>query len=228
MSKTLWDWLSGRSLLGFEGDDEDARVRAWLEAEKAFKDDAGSGGEGDEILSDEERRWPEEARELIRKERQRAKDEEKARKAAEKERRDLQRFKDEAENKDKTEVERAKAAEQKATDAAKALRERLRQRSVDFEIHAAAQRQRFRDPDDAVRLIDRDAIEVDEDEDEGTIDVDRRSVDRALEALAKAKPHLVRPESDDDRSGSKFNGPRGDKQPAGEEALKKKYAALNG
>ena len=91
------------------------------------------------------------------------------------------------------------------------------------------------DSDDALRLIDLDEIDVDED---GTVDA--RQLRRALRDLAKRKPHLVkkkasgRDEDDDDdksTSSSTMNGSRrGSKDPSklDRATLAKRFPVIRG
>lgn len=98
----------------------------------------------------------------------------------------------------KTELEkerdRAAKAEQKAAD----LEQRLRQREVRDTVTTAALRLGFHDPEDAWRLLDSDALELDE-------DGEPKNVEPLLKKLAERKPHLVKANG----SGSADFGPRG-------------------
>lgn len=135
----------------------------------------------------------------------------------------------------------------KPADEVKAQEDRDRQERAD-KAEAAAKRLKLEnaflrssdvdwiDPDDALRLVDLDDVDIDED---GT--VDRKSLRSALRALAKAKPHLVKSkkasgqtddENDDDepssrRSGSKMNGKRkGSKSVTNRDQLAKDFPIL--
>jgi hypothetical protein len=144
---------------------------------------------------------------------------------------------------------RLKALENKGkpADEVKAQEDRERQERAD-KAESAARRLKLEnaflrssdvdwiDPDDALRLVDLDEVDVDED---GT--VDRKSLRSALRALAKAKPHLVKSkkaggQTDDDqdddepssrRSGSKMNGKRkGSKNVTNRDQLAKDFPIL--
>lgn len=96
------------------------------------------------------------------------------------------------------------------------------------------------DPDDALRLVDLSNVDVDED---GT--VDRKALARELKALAKRKPHLVKPavqsddedDDDDEDEGQrpprrtappKLNGKRkGKSDVPDKKALANRFPALN-
>lgn len=91
------------------------------------------------------------------------------------------------------------------------------------------------DSDDVSRFMDLDDIDVDED---GT--VDSKQLVRALKALAKAKPHLVKPKtqsgSDDDKGGAdgaqggasapKLNGKRKGDKTVDKATLKRRFPAI--
>lgn len=77
-------------------------------------------------------------------------------------------------------TKRAAELEQQLADRDRALRER----AVRYATVATAARLGFADPEDAIRLIDQDAIEFD---DAG----DARNIGDLLGALAKAKPYLL-------------------------------------
>lgn len=66
---------------------------------------------------------------------------------------------------------------------------RERSRVLRYEIRDAARDLSFADPDDAYHLIDRDAVEYDD-------DGDPTNVARLVKALAEKKPHLVKAEGD--------------------------------
>jgi len=94
------------------------------------------------------------------------------------------------------------------------------------------------DPDDVLRLLDFDEIDVDED---GT--VDRRDLTRALKELARRKPHLVKKpaqsgdgddgEDDDAQSGTRKTAPamngkrKGSGKPSDKATLAKRFPSLN-
>lgn len=150
-----------------------------------------------------------------------------ARKSLERELRKLQSAEEDRANADKSEVERAKAAEQKQTERVQALATRLRDTALENAITKAATAAKFRDPSDAMALISRSDITIDQDEDNpADIEIDEKSVARAVAALAAKKPHLVLADGDELPSGGKFNGSRKDSKQTDEEALKTKYPSI--
>lgn len=138
------------------------------------------------------------------------------------------------EDKDKTESEKAKGDAAEATEKAKNLSAKLLKNSVDTAIIKMAGKFNFADIDDALRLVDRNEIDVEQDEDDPSdVEIDEKTVEAALKALAKSKPHLVKKSTDDDddeddtrpHTGSKFN--RNGKKKVDEKAsLAEKYPAL--
>lgn len=87
-----------------------------------------------------------------------------------------------------TEVERLQADLEK-TQAQLEQTERLsRERLVRSAVAIAAARAGFNDPDDAYRLLDMTALEV---VDDGTVD----GLDKAIQAIVKAKPYLLKTKS---------------------------------
>jgi hypothetical protein len=81
---------------------------------------------------------------------------------------------------------------------------------VDAVIERMARKEHFKDADDALRLIDRKDIEVDQDEDDPSeVEVDEDTVKAALKKLIKTKPHLISSGTDDDDpTGSPMTGRR--------------------
>lgn len=128
------------------------------------------------------------------------------RKKLEKEAKALRKFKEEQDAKGKSDAEKATDAATKASATAVKLAAKLQTNAVDTEIIKAAGRvqlpngAKFADVDDALRLIDRGAIEVEQDEDDPSdVEINSDSVEKALKALAKKKPHLlVATKKDDD------------------------------
>jgi hypothetical protein len=120
-------------------------------------------------------------------ERTRARNEEKARKAAEKRATELEERLAKVEADTKTEGEKAlEAARKEASDTARAEeRTKAARRILTSEVKAAAGG-KLADPLDAVRLLDLDEFSID---DEG--EVDAKSIAAAIDGLLKEKPYLA-------------------------------------
>lgn len=153
-----------------------------------------------------------------------------ARKKLERENRKLQKTKSDADLKDKTEVEQAQAREKAATEKAAKLAKGLREKALENVVGKLAAKHKFLDVDDALTLVDRSKITIDQDdEDPSDIEIDEASVEAALKALAKKKPHLIGDEeggSGRTRTGSKFNGGKKTGSELEEEDLRARYPAL--
>lgn len=92
------------------------------------------------------------------------------------------------EDKDKSETERAAAQAQEATAKLTAAEQRAQDLAIRLAVERAARKLDFIDEDDAYRLIDRSAVEMD-------ASGDPQNVEGLLKDLAKAKPHLVKSEN---------------------------------
>lgn len=175
------------------------------------------------------------------------------RKKLEKEAKKLRKATQAAADKDKSETDKAKEESARAAEKATRLAQKLLENAVDTEIIKAVARvklpngAKFADVDDALKLIDRRALEVEQDEDDpDEIEIDSDSVEKALKKLAKNKPHLLiqadssdedeDDDEDDDEeptrvakksTGSKV-GSRGtrDKGKIKEDELKRRYPML--
>lgn len=220
--------LNGLVIRGFDekdqndGGDDDADDDD--SDDDANKDDkGGNSGKKSDGTKDEDDKDTAGLRSALQKERN-------DRKALAKQIKELQKFKDEAEAKDKTDGQKAQDAADKASKKAERLAVRLRETALENVVTKLATKHKFVDIDDALRLIDRDSITIDQDEDDPSdLIVDEKSVDKALKALAEKKPHLVSDGEGLPASGSKFAGGRKNNDPnADTEALKEKYPALRG
>lgn len=101
--------------------------------------------------------------------------------------------------------------------------------AVDRAIESQARELKFKDPTDALALVDREMIDADQDEDDPSkVDIDKDSVKRAVKKLADAKKHLLQSGTEDGGpTGSSFgNSGKNGKKPTDEEVLKQKYSAL--
>lgn len=150
-----------------------------------------------------------------------------ARRKLEKENKRLGKLKKSLEDKDASELDKAKNEATENKTKTEKLAAKLKQSALDNIIQKRAMNMKFVDLDDALRLVDRDEIDVEQDEDEpDDITIDEKTVDTALKALVTKKPHLIG-ETKPPASGSKFGGGKnGQKEPDPDEALRDKYSAL--
>ncbi len=184
---------------------------------------SGDSGKKSEGTKDEDDRDISGLKSALKKERD-------ERRSLTKEIKELREFKEQADSKDKTEGEKATAAATKAQQKADRLAVKLRDTALENVVTKLATKHKFVDIDDALRLIDRSEIQIDQDEDDPSdLTIDEKSVDKALKALAEKKPHLIGDGEGLPPSGSKFAGGRKNADPnADTEALKQKYPALRG
>jgi hypothetical protein len=126
--------------------------------------------------------------------------ERKRRKDAERELQELRTFKQQQEDAKKTDAERAADKVQQAETRAEQAEARLRRLAIGQAVHNAAAKAGFRDPADAVLLIGAEGIDLDDD----GLPI-QTSVDAAVKAAAKAKPHWLHQEGERG-TGSKFGG----------------------
>jgi hypothetical protein len=202
--------LTNLQIRGFEGDEEEENNSESEESEEEESEDKEKPENNDALKS------------ALRKERT-------ERKRLDREAREMKKRLEELDNKEKTETDKAKADASKAESKADKLASALKNTAVDNVVIRVAGKLKFRDLDDALKLVDRESIEVDQDEDEpADVTIDEATVEEALKALAKKKPHLIVAEGQEERSGSKFAGGRGKSKEEDDEAvLRKKYPALN-
>jgi hypothetical protein len=129
--------------------------------------------------------------------------------AAQKQNADLSARLKALEDKDKPADEIAKREADEAKSKADKLADKIRAQSLELAFFKANQID-WADPSDALRLVDLEDVDVDED---GTVDAVQ--LRKALRALAKEKPHLVKKktessddDTDDDEPGSRRSAPR--------------------
>lgn len=221
----LPEWLRSLDLwvLGFEGDpppkDDKTADNEDDGDDEDEDDDEGSSDEGEEkkgAAKDDSG-----LKSALSKERR-------ERKKLEKQLRKATKAQEEANDKDLKDSDKAIKAAEKAQEQTVKLAAKLKDNAIDMKILKFASK--FNNVDDAIRLVDRKLIEVEQDEDEpADIEIDETSVEEAVKQLAKAEPHLVKKDGDEgasDRSGSKFGGKSKDKDSSTEDELKEKYPAL--
>jgi hypothetical protein len=139
----------------------------------------------------------------------------------------LQRAQKAQEDAEKSDLDKASEALKLRETQVTALASTLRESSLEAALSRAAVGLKFRDTDDVIRLVDRSAIDIDQDEDNpADITIDEKSVQIAVQALAKKKPHLLIADGQQDPSGSPRGGSKKTSAELTEEDLKKKYPAL--
>lgn len=193
-------------------------------------DDAGDGNDDEEDESEDkeeeddkggEKKDTEGLKSALNKERR-------ERRRLEKENKRLAKLESDREEADKDEVTKATDKASKADEKATRLAMKLKDRELENAIIKLAGPMDFADIDDVLHLIDRDAIDIDQDEDDPSdVEVDEKTVQAALDALKKKKPHLIKTEpKGPPKSGSKMNGGMKTQEQLDEETLKAKYPAL--
>lgn len=232
---TPW-WLQGISLCGYEGEGDGGDSNSGgSSGSGTSSDDAGSSGAGNDNDGDDgDEDLPDDKdvaglKSALQKERADRKAKTRAERALLKELNELKKKQQDIEDKDKSEAEKAKAEAERSKAAVTKLAERFRNQAVDSLIEKVARDLKFKDTDDAISLVKRADIEVEQDEnDPAEITVNRKSVEKAVKALADQKKHLIDAEGEGDPSGSKFGGGgnHGQRSKLSEEALKEKYSAL--
>ena len=242
------NWLLDDFLIiGFdkESEEEDESEEESEEDEESEEEESEEEDESEEEEDDEKAELEEAKTQLktaLRKER-------KERRAAQKQMKDLQRQLDElkptgkggkgSEGKGGSDDEKSEEdAENKrklasAEARSERLAERLARSAVDttiIQVAGEAKMPKFTDIEDVLKLIDRDDIDLEQDEeDPSAVEVDKDTVRDALQTLAKAKKHLLVSGNGQggDKTGSKFGGGN-KKRTTSKDALRKKYPALGG
>ena len=94
-------------------------------------------------------------------------------------------------------------------------------------ILEAAKEAKFKDPSDALAMIDRSLIVAEQDEDDPSkVTIEKATVKAAVKKLADAKKHLLSTGTEDGgRTGSQFGGTGSSGKP-GEQDYKNKYPSL--
>jgi hypothetical protein len=215
-------WWIDLVFIGFdeegESESEEDEDDANSEDEEDEEDDAGDG-EGET----KPKQNTEGLKSALRKER-------KARRDAERELKRITREKATTDEQDTKDVAAAKARADAADAKSEKLATKLKDSAVNEVIIKVATKMKFADLDDAIALIDRAELDVDQDDDDpSNVDVDEDSVSDALKALVKKKPHLIQVEGEGaaGRSGAKMGGRRDGKSgDPDEDELRELYPAL--
>lgn len=174
-------------------------------------DDGAGGGDDDGDSGDDD--LPDDLEALkraLKTERELRKKAEKGQKLSEREKRRLQKAQDDIKAAEEGEVAAAKKSADEAADKVKNLGAKLRTQAVESAITKAASKMNFRDPDDVITHLARNNfkdIDIDQDDDDPSdIDIDPKSVEKAVKAVATAKPHWLIAAGDSGPSGGSFNG----------------------
>lgn len=213
-------WVSHPVVKFHEGDDDEDEGEE-EESEEESEEDEDEESEEEEPNPKKEK--DDKLLKALQAERQQRKDFEKKFKALERERAKKEKG-------EQSELEEAKSERDTASAQVSHLSELLKKNTVDTAIMAVAAKEKFRDVDDALSLVNRSEIELDfEMDDDGvTIEVDQASVAEAVKKLAQSKPHLILADGDEEGSGAPLGSKkkkRGDKELT-EEKLKEQYPSL--
>lgn len=223
-------WLQNTIICGRDNDGNEGEGDEGDEGDDAGDDGEENDGEGEEEISKIDPKNHEARAAALEKaletERKQHREERKLRRKAERDARQAAQQKEESEEAKTLEETQTKLAAE--ADKNSKLATRLLNNERDAAILAEARRQKFIDPTDA--LIDdvRNAVEVDQDdEDPSDIEVDSTSVKNAITKLATSKKHLIGEPNEGDRSGSRFRK-RGtkDDEATSDEKLKETYPSL--
>lgn len=233
-TKTAWElapWMRRDFVIrGAEGEGGDGAGGDGAgdgDGEDGEDDEDGGDGEDDNEPDD----LPDDRKELknaLAKERKERRDAEKAKRTAEKKLAQQERQRSRQNQSDAEALQTAKKDLESSQTREKKLAEGFKKLALNRAIEKAASKMKFRDTDDALAMVDRSLIDVDQDEDEpDKVDIDDDSVKRAVKKLADAKKHLLQSGTEDDGpTGSQFGSNRGGKKPSKDEELVSKYSAL--
>lgn len=153
--------------------------------------------------------------------------ERKANREKEKELKALRKAKEAEENAKKSDLERAQAEAEANKTKAERLAEGFLRNSLHTAIRNEAQKLGFIDVEDAIAGVSRDDLSFEQDEDDPSdIDIDMKSVTKAVKALAAKKPHFIKTGTEDgEPSGSQFGGSK-QKKKTSDDQLRDKYPSL--
>lgn len=212
-------WLE-TPFMGFDGEENEEDNEEENSEEESSEESSGEGS-GDDV---------EKLKRALRAER-------KLKRAAEKENRALRKAQEDRDSQDQQTTDEAREEAQLEKTKSARLAARLRISEENNAITKHANLLKFIDVDDAISLISRDDLDVDQDEDDPSIiTIEETSVVDALKDLARRKPHLLRGENEEEQeeeddprklpTGSKFGGSKKKKRDADEAELRDLYPAL--
>lgn len=240
------EWLLDDILIvGFDDSEEDESEEEESDEEESEDDDESEEDEESEEEEDDEKAELEQAKAQLKKALNK---ERKDRREAQKQMKSLQKQLDELKPKgsggsgkggksdDEKSEEDAESKRKLAAAEARSerLAERLARSAVDtaiIQVAAEAKMPKFTDVEDVLKLLNRDEIDFEQDdEDPSSVDVDKETIRDALKDLAKTKKHLLIGDNGKGggKTGSKFGGGNSNRGKTSMDALKKKYPALGG
>jgi hypothetical protein len=151
-----------------------------------------------------------------------------ANKAKDKELKRLQKAQKAQEDAEKSDLEKAQGEAETNKAKAEKLAAGFLRTNLNSAIRAEAEKAGFIDVDDALNGISRDDLEYEQDEDDPSeVDIDLKSVQKAVKALATKKPHFIKKGTDDgEPSGSQFGGSRKKKAKSSDDELRERYPSL--
>lgn len=134
----------------------------------------------------------------------------------------------EIEDKDKDELTKAQESVKTLNETVEKLQSQVKTQAVKLAFYDSGEAAKYRNPARALRLLDLDDIEPD---DEGQVDASE--IKKRSEALLKSDSYLAKSDDDDeaeagatDASGAPMNGKKGSKKELDREKLASKYPAL--
>ncbi len=175
-------------------------IQNWRDAGMFYEADASGSGEGESNKSEGGAMSPEQVQAEL--ERTRAALKTANKEAAERRKRLEEIEANEAKRKESelTEVQRAAKRAEEAETSLKQVKDRYRQNAIRNEIRLYAQNAGFVDTNDAIALADMSGVDFDEANDKVT------GAKEAIDALAKAKPHLLKAEKPQAPNINSFGG----------------------
>jgi len=211
--------LDSVTIIGWEDDNEDDDDKNSSDGSDDSDDDDNDKDDDEDDKDDSKTPDVTGLKKALRAERKQRRGFEKRLKAFEKANKD-------SSDQEASDLEKANKERDSAAAIVDRLGDQLATQAIDMSIQSAATKLKFLDPDDALRLVDRDAIDVDQDEDDlSKVTIDGDSVKEALEALAKDKPHLLMTEEESGSGGGKFGGSRGAKGKTSRQAQEQEDSA---
>lgn len=223
-----WLMLHG-AVIGAEGEVDGTPTGTPDGSQGASSDDDASSGDAEHEDSEDEPQGDDGLKSALRKERAARKALEKSDRAKDKALQGFQQEKEARELENKSDLEKERILRNKADVRNEKLSAGYLRSALDREIERAARTLKFADTDDALQLVDRSDIVSEQDADDPTaITVDRKSVEKAVKALADRKKHLLGAGTEDgEPTGSQFGGRKtGGTKKTDAEAYKLKYPGL--